>query len=139
MTDDIEELKKKTSRDDRLSETGDENGEEDEPDAYTPVEDVVLRENAEQGVKTLREQTERGERVEGDDEPDEVELSVYGELLDGDTKTVDDPYCGNCDHVTFRKHNGEPGPHCSFHDLKTRLESGMVCGEYEPQMGGGDG
>jgi hypothetical protein len=138
MTDDLEELKEKTSRDDRLSETEDDDDEEDEPVAYTPVEDVVLRENADQGVKTLREQTERGERVEGDEEPDEVELSPYDELFeDAGGETVDDPYCGNCDHVTFRKHNGEPGPHCALHDLRTRLESGMVCGEYEPQTGGG--
>lgn len=134
MTDDLEELKKKTSRDDRLSET-EEDDEEDEV-AYTPVEDVVLRENAEQGVKTLREQTERSGRVEGDDEPDEVQLSQYEELFEEESP-VDDPYCGNCDHVTFRKHNGEPGPHCSFFDLKTRLESGMVCGDYEPQTHGG--
>jgi hypothetical protein len=134
MTDDLEELKEKTSRDDRLSETEDD--EDDEPVAYTPVEDVVLRENAEQGVKTLREQTERGERVEGDDEPDEAELSPYDELFDEELP-VDDPYCGNCDHVTFRKHNGEPGPHCALLDLKTRLESGMVCEDYEPQTRGG--
>jgi hypothetical protein len=138
MTDDLEELKEKTSRDDRLSETTDEEEEKDEPVAYTPVEDVVLRENAEQGVKTLREQTERGERVDSDDEPDEVELSPYDELFEDEFEgTVDDPYCGNCDHVTFRKHNGEPGPHCAYLDLKTRLESGMVCEDYEPQTGGG--
>ncbi|MCX2818308.1 hypothetical protein EGH25_02940 [Haladaptatus sp. F3-133] len=136
MTDELEELREKTSRDDRLSETEEED-EDEEPVAYTPVEDVVLRENADQGVKTLREQTERGERVEGDDEPGEVVLSPYDELFDEDAETVDDPYCGNCDHVTFRKHNGEPGPHCSLHDLKTRLESSMVCEEYEPQTGGG--
>ncbi|MFP4189148.1 MAG: hypothetical protein ACLFR5_07065, partial [Halobacteriales archaeon] len=123
MTDDLEELKEKTSRDDRLSETetnGEDADDDDEPVAYTPVEDVVLRENADQGVKTLREQTERGERVDGDDTVDEVELLPYDELFDdaGD-ETVDDPYCGNCDHVTFRKHNGEPGPHCAFRDLKT--------------------
>lgn len=135
MTDDLEELKEKTSRDDRLSETEEEEDDE-EAVSYTPVEDVVLRENAEQGVKTLREQTERSGRVEGDDEPDEVQLSPYEELFEEESP-VDDPYCGNCDHVTFRKHNGEPGPHCSFFDLKTRLESGMVCGDYEPQNSGG--
>jgi hypothetical protein len=135
MTDDLEELKKKTSRDDRLSEI--EDGEEEEEEtAYTPIEDVVLRENADQGVKTLREQTERSGRVEGEDEPDEAELLPYEELFDDETP-VEDPYCGNCDHVTFRKHNGEPGPHCSLLDLKTRLESGMVCGDYEPQTHGG--
>ncbi len=139
MTDDLEELKEKTSRDDRLSETAEEKEDGDEePVAYTPVEDVVLRENADQGVKTLREQTERGERVDGDDEPDEAKLSPYDELFDDEVGTVDDPYCGNCDHVTFRKHNGEPGPHCTQLDLKTRLESGMVCEDYEPQTGGGE-
>ena len=138
MTDDLEDLKQKTTRDDRLSETEEEEEEEDEV-AYTPVEDVVLRENAKHGVETLREQTERTERVEKD-EPDEMELSPYEELFGGEyDDAIDDPYCGNCEHVEFRKHNGSPGPHCSFFDLKTRLESGMVCEEYEPQTGdGGD-
>jgi len=138
MTDEIEKLKQKTTRDDRLSETDeDEDEEEDEEVTYTPVEDVVLRENAKKGVKTLREQTERGERVEND-EPDEMELSPYEELFGGEfDDAVDDPYCGNCSHVEFRKHNGSPGPHCSVFDLKTRLESGMVCEEYEPQTHGG--
>lgn len=139
MTDDLEDLKQRTTRDDRLDESEDEE-EDDEEVAYTPIEDVVLRENAEQGVETLREQTERGGRVEVD-EPDEVVLSPYEELFGGEfDDAVDDPYCGNCEHVTFRKHNGDPGPHCSFFDLKTRLESGKVCENYEPQThGGGSG
>jgi hypothetical protein len=136
MTDDLEKLKEKTTRDDRLSETEDEKEEDEEEVAYTPVEDVVLRENAQQGVETLREQTERGERVENE-EPDEMKLSSYEELFGDEYEdAVDDPYCGNCSHVTFRKHNGSPGPHCSFFEIKTRLESGMVCEEYEPQTGG---
>jgi hypothetical protein len=135
MTDDLEELREKTTREDRLGETEEEEDEEDEV-AYTPVEDVVLRESAEQGIKRLREQTERGGRVEND-EPEEMGLSPYEELFGGEyDDAVDDPYCGNCSHVTFRKHNGSPGPHCSFFDIKTRLESGMVCEEYEPQTGG---
>jgi len=136
MTDDLEDLKRKTTREDRLGETEEEEDEEEEV-AYTPVEDVVLRESAEQGIKRLREQTERGGRVEND-EPEEMNLSPYEELFGGEyDDAIDDPYCGNCSHVTFRKHNGSPGPHCSFFDIKTRLESGMVCEEYEPQTGGG--
>jgi len=135
MTDDLEDLKRKTTREDRLGETEEEEDEEEEV-AYTPVEDVVLRESAEQGIKRLREQTERSGRVEND-EPEEMNLSPYEELFGGEyDDSVDDPYCGNCSHVTFRKHNGSPGPHCSFFDIKTRLESGMVCEEYEPQTGG---
>jgi hypothetical protein len=138
MTDDLEKLKEKTARDDRLGETEDDDEEDEEEVAYTPVEDVVLRENAQQGVETLREQTERGGRVEKEEE-DEMKLSPYEELFgDKYDDSIDDPYCGNCSHVTFRKHNGSPGPHCSFFDIKTRLESGMVCEEYEPQTGGSD-
>jgi hypothetical protein len=136
MTDDLEKLKEKTARDDRLGETEDDDEEDEEEVAYTPVEDVVLRENAQQGVETLREQTERGGRVEKEEE-DEMKLSPYEELFGEEyDDSIDDPYCGNCSHVTFRKHNGSPGPHCSFFDIKTRLESGMVCEEYEPQTGG---
>jgi len=141
MTDEIERLKEKTSRDDRLSEGAEgngeaENGEGDDERVYASVDEVVLRENAKEGVKTLREQTERESRLSGDDEPDEVILSEYEEIFD--EPPVDDPYCGNCEHVTFRKRDGSPSPHCSFLDLKTRLESGMVCEKYEPQTGPGD-
>lgn len=137
MTDDLEKLREKTTREDRLGETEEEDDEEEEV-AYTPIEDVVLRENADQEVKTLREQTERGGRVEKQ-EPDEMDLSPYEDLFgDEDTESVEDPYCGNCEHVAFRKHNGSPGPHCSFFDIKTRLESGMVCEKYEAQTGGGN-
>lgn len=142
MTDDIERLKEKTSRDDRLSEGTDRNGEkkdgiqEEDETVYAPIEEVVLRENAKEGVKTLREQTERDSRLSDSDEPDEVELSECSDIFD--EAPVDDPYCGNCEHVTFRKRDGSPSPHCSLLDLKTRLESGMVCEKYEPQTGPGD-
>lgn len=133
MTDgDIENLRDSTTRGDRLEESPDEDG--DGERAYASIEDVVLRESAGDDVAELRRQTERDDRVEST-ERDEVELSPVDafDLPDEVLDAVDDPYCGNCSHVDFRKRDGEPTPICGAHDCPTRLESGMICGDYDPQ------
>ena len=98
------------------------------------VEDVEVEDETRVVVGSLEDYLMEREK----EEEDEMGLSPYEELFGDEYEdSIDDPYCGNCSHVTFRKHNGSPGPHCSFFDIKTRLESGMVCEEYEPQTGGG--
>ncbi|MDY6780601.1 MAG: hypothetical protein SV760_08675 [Halobacteria archaeon] len=137
MTDsaDIDDLKEKTQRDDRLTEDEDTEEEDEDELEYASVDEVVLRENAGEDVAELRKQTKRTNRIDNEsEEEDEMELSPF-EAFDFDevAEAVDDPYCGNCSSVTFRKRDGEPEPFCSKYDLKTKLESGMVCSDYEPQ------
>lgn len=133
MTDSLDSLRDSTDRGDRLDESADGDDGDDER-AYASIEDVVLRESASDDVAELRKQTERDRRVETT-ERDEVELSPVDafDLAEAVLDAVDDPYCGNCEHVDFRKRDGEPTPICGAHDCPTRLESGMICGEYDPQ------
>ncbi len=134
----IRKLKKKTSRDDRLSEdeaseTDEAEAERDEDVDYTPIDEVVLRKNADKDIDALKRETERGERVD-EDEAQEVDLHPYEEYdFDYDEEAVEDPYCGNCESVEFKKHKGDPKPHCSLHDCVTSLKPGHVCGGYVPQ------
>lgn len=138
MTDDeVDGLRARTTRSDRLDEEGrnDDADDGEEERVYASVEDVVLRQAADDDVEQLRRQTRRDRRVEVDEEDEEVSLMPVEEagLDDATLDAVDDPYCGNCAAVTFRKRDGEPTPICDVHDCPTRLESGMVCSEYDPQ------
>lgn len=130
----IRELKKKTSREDRLSEGPDaEELEADDDVDYTPIDEVVLRENADKDIDALKRETTKGERVEEED-LEEVDLHPYGDYdFDYDEDAVEDPYCGNCEAIEFRKHKGDPKPHCSLHDSVTKLKPDHVCGGYVPQ------
>jgi hypothetical protein len=131
---DLDSLRDSTDRGDRLQEDGGDDGEDEGERAYASITDVVLREAAGDDVAELRKQTERDRRVDVT-ETEEVELVPHEtlELPDGTLDVVDDPYCGNCSAVAFKKRDGEPTPVCETHDCPTRLESGMVCGEYDPQ------
>ncbi|MFB6283942.1 MAG: hypothetical protein ABEK59_08435 [Halobacteria archaeon] len=130
---DIEELRKTTKREDRLSEKTEEVDEEEEDDDginYTPIDDVIYRENKKGKVHELKEQTSRSNRIEEDDQ-EEMELRPFTEFDFG--FEVDAPYCGNCRHVEFKKHKGKPAPFCTEWDVKTNLKPDMVCADYEPQ------
>ncbi|MDY7082055.1 MAG: hypothetical protein SXQ77_06540 [Halobacteria archaeon] len=132
----IDELKEKTKRTDRIDEGKEDEDAQSRKDEleYTPIEDVVLRKNAQEDVDGLKEQTKRTNRIEVE-EDDEMNLQPFHELeFEGEEyEDLDDVYCGNCDHVTFKKHQGKPQPHCSKWDNKTRLEPNMVCPDYKPQ------
>lgn len=129
---DLDELKERTRRSDRIES---EEGEEDDGEVeYTPIDEVVLRENAREDVSGLKEQTQRRDRIHTVDD-EEVNLQPFEELgFEGEPyDAVDEPYCGNCEFVTFRKHNGKPEPHCTEWGAKTSLDPGMVCPDYVPQ------
>lgn len=130
----IRELKKKTSREDRLSEGPDAEELEAEEDVdYTPIDEVVLRENADKDIDALKRETTKGERVEEED-LEEADLHPYEEYdFEYDEEAVQEPYCGNCEAIEFKKHKGDPRPHCSLHDSVTELKPGYVCGGYVPQ------
>lgn len=136
MTDpDLDSLRDSTDRGDRLQEGGSDDGDDSDGErAYASIEDVVLREAARDDVAELRKQTERDRRVDVTEE-DEVDLVPYEslDLPDAVIDAVDDPYCGNCASVSFKKRDGEPTPICETHDCPTDLESGMICEEYDPQ------
>lgn len=130
---DIEDLKESTRRTDRIeSEEAEE--ESDSEVEYTPIDEVVLRKNAEEDVSGLKEQTQRRDRIHTIDD-EEVNLQPFEALdFEGEMyESVEEPYCGNCEFVTFRKHNGKPEPHCTEWGAKTRLDPGMVCSDYVPQ------
>ncbi len=129
----IRELKKKTSIDDRLDEDAEaEDGKEADVD-YTPIDEVVLRENVDKDIDALKRETTKGERVD-EEETEEVDLHPYEEYdFEYDEEAVEDPYCGNCEAIEFKKHKGDPKPYCSLHDDVTKLKPGYVCGGYTPQ------
>ncbi|MFP4632158.1 MAG: hypothetical protein ACOCT0_00485 [Halobacteriota archaeon] len=129
----LELLKKKTTKDDRLAEETSEDEDEDDVD-YTPIDEVVLRKNADKDIDALKRETSRGERVEEDDEEQAVELRPHEEFeFDFGDEAVDDPYCGNCAAIEFEKHRGQPRPRCAENDCPTSLKPGHVCGDYVPQ------
>jgi len=45
------------------------------------------------------------------------------------TDAVDQPYCGNCTHLSA---DGSGGSYCTHHDEQTRIEPGFVCPAYLP-------
>lgn len=136
---DLDDLKERTRRTDRI-ESQEVEEEDDGEVEYTPIDEVVLRENESEDVSGLKEQTQRRDRIHTiDDERVNLEpfesLGFEGEPYD----SVEEPYCGNCAFVKFRKHNGKPQPHCTEWGAKTELSPGMVCKDYVPQGHADDG
>ncbi len=133
----IKDLKEKTQQTDRLSEKIEDEEEEEERE-YTSIDDLVLRKNKNEDVNGLKEQTRRDNRVTEKKEEKIVELSKADEIIDGSNDIINDPYCGNCEHIEFKKENGEPVPTCALHEMKTELKSGYICNEYDAQVNSGE-